>query len=146
MTINTIGMLTAITTIISIWFGHVMVRRLEARLVRVGLAIAVCLFLGLFYLAGAILVGSNQRSAILGILGITFLWDGLEFKRQEKRVKIGHAPANPDNPRHARLLAQYPSATTIDILDREPGGGLYSQAEIESILQGIDVRMESQTE
>lgn len=145
MTINTIGALAAITTIISIWFGHVMVRRLEARLVSVGSVIVVCILLGLFFLAGAILIDSNQNSAILGIIGITFLWDALEFKRQQKRVKIGHAPANPENPRHARVLTQYTTATTIDILDREPKGGPYSQVEIESILQGAGVRMENQT-
>lgn len=128
MIFNTIGMLAAMTTIISIWFGHVIVRRLEAKLVRASPTISICIFLGLLFEVGAILVDSNQNSTILGIIGITFLWDGIEFYRQQKRVKIGHAPANPKNPRHALLLAQYPSATTIDILDREPRGVSYSQS------------------
>jgi len=42
-------------------------------------------------------------STILGILGITLLWDALELVRQAQRVKIGRAPANPANPRHACL-------------------------------------------
>lgn len=128
MIFNTIGMLAAMTTIISIWFGHVIVRRLEAKLVRASPTISICIFLGLLFEVGAILVDSNQNSTILGIIGITFLWDGIEFYRQQKRVKIGHAPANSKNPRHALLLAQYPSATTIDILDREPRGVSYSQS------------------
>ena len=44
-----------------------------------------------------------------GILGVTLLWDSFEFWRQQKRVIKGHAPANPDNPRHARILAENPS-------------------------------------
>jgi hypothetical protein len=134
MTFNTIGMLAAITTMICIWFGHVMVRRMEARLVHVSPAIVVCVFLGLFFEVGAILVDSNQNSAILGIIGITFLWDALEFKRQQKRVKIGHAPANPENPRHLKFLIENSTATTLDILDREPRGKAYSHAEIDAIL------------
>ncbi|MBW6473856.1 MAG: DUF4491 family protein [Anaerolineaceae bacterium] len=134
MTINPIGMLTAITTIITIWFGHVMVRRVEARVERVEPAIAVCIFLGLFFGTGAVLVDSNQHSAILGIIGITFLWDALEIKRQQKRVKMGHAPANPKNPRHLTILTEFATATPVDILDREPCGKPYSQAELTAML------------
>ena len=61
-------------------------------------------------------------STAAGILGITFLWDALEFVRQEKRIKKGHAPANPFNPRHAQILANYPSAIAIDLLKRDPIG------------------------
>jgi hypothetical protein len=58
-------------------------------------------------------------SGACGILGMTALFDALEFRRQFKRVKKGHAPANPDNPRHMPLLAEG-QATTIDPLKREP--------------------------
>jgi hypothetical protein len=57
-------------------------------------------------------------SAGLGILGVTFLWDAVELFRQEKRVKRGHAPANPHNPRHQRILAEYPTATVEDPFQR----------------------------
>ncbi len=52
-------------------------------------------------------------------LGITALFDALEFRRQFRRVKQGHAPANPNNPRHAPWLAEG-KATTADLLKREP--------------------------
>ena len=70
------------------------------------------------------------------ILGVTLLWDALEFFRQQKRIKHGHAPANPNNPRHAKILAEYPDATTIDWLDRNPRGSAYSPAELASIKEG----------
>jgi hypothetical protein len=64
----------------------------------------------------------------LGIVGITVLFDALEFRRQFKRVKKGHAPANPHNPRHAPLLASG-QATAIEWLDREPAGRCVGQPE-----------------
>jgi hypothetical protein len=51
---------------------------------------------------------------------MTLLFDGFELSRQERRIIRGHAPANPDNPRHAKILKEYPSATTVDLLKREP--------------------------
>jgi len=68
-------------------------------------------------------------STIFGILGITLLFDALEFTRQQKRVKKGHAPANPNNPRHAKILAEHSSATTFDLLKREPIGHVISTDE-----------------
>jgi hypothetical protein len=67
--------------------------------------------------------GSLYISGACGILGMTALFDALEFRRQFKRVKKGHAPANPNNPRHAPLLAEG-QATTVDLLKREPVGRL----------------------
>jgi hypothetical protein len=65
----------------------------------------------------------------LGIFGITLLWDALEFTRQQKRIIKGHAPANPNNPRHAKILAEYKSATTHDLLNRDPIGRVVSADE-----------------
>jgi len=42
-----------------------------------------------------------------------FLWDAFEFYRQHYRIQSGHAPANPDNPRHARILAGISSAAFV---------------------------------
>jgi hypothetical protein len=67
-------------------------------------------------------VSSLGLSAACGILGTTLLWDALELRRQERRVRKGHAPANPRNPRHARILAESPAATTLNLLKREPLG------------------------
>ena len=131
---NSIGVLAALTTILSIWFGHVMVRKLDARLSKVIPAILMSIMLGLVFIFSSLLLENNSISAIFGIIGITFLWDAFEFKRQQKRVIKGHAPANPKNTRHLRILAEYKTATTLDLLDREPRGQFYSQGELNAIL------------
>ena len=131
---NSIGVLAALTTILSIWFGHVMVRKLDARLSKVIPAILMCIMLGLVFIFSSLLLENNSISAIFGIIGITFLWDAFEFKRQQKRVIKGHAPANPKNTRHLRILAEYKTATILDLLNREPRGQFYSQGELNAIL------------
>jgi len=75
-------------------------------------------------------VSNLHLSVMCGILGVTFLWDALEFYRQQKRIKEGHAPANPNNPRHARILACSPNATTFDWLARSPREIPYSKDEL----------------
>ena len=122
MEINLTGLAAALATFFGIWWGHVAVRTLEARLTDIRPAMAVAILLGLGMWAGALLTDWMPLSAALGIFGMTLLWDAFEFYRQEKRVKIGHASANPRNPRHARILAAYPSATTLDLLNRNPVG------------------------
>lgn len=122
MSLNLTGLSSALAAFFGIWLGHVAVRYFEARLRDLRPAVAVCLMLGLGLWAGALLSPSAPVSAALGILGVTLLWDAVEFHRQERRVRIGHAPANPNNPRHARILAESALATTFDLLDREPVG------------------------
>jgi uncharacterized membrane protein YfcA len=124
MELNLTGLAAALATFLGIWWGHVAVRVIEARLTDIRPAMVIAVLLGLGMWAGALLTDSMPVSAALGIFGVTLLWDGYEFYRQEKRIKIGHAPANPHNPRHARILAEYPSATTIDLLNREPRGSM----------------------
>jgi uncharacterized membrane protein len=143
---NTIGLIAATTTILTIWFGHVLVRELEARISRILPAILICVLLGIIFEIGAWVSVQPAISAASGIIGITFLWDALELIRQEKRVKIGHTAANPRNARHARILLQYPSATTVDIMDRNPRGSPYTQAQIESILHPLEIAAEEKTE
>ncbi len=103
MTLNTIGLVAAAATFFSVWAGHVAVRAIEARVARLWIPIAVSAGLGLA-LEVAALFSPLPVSAALGIVGITLLWDALEFRRQHGRVARGHAPANPMNPRHARLI------------------------------------------
>ena len=122
MTLNWTGLAAALATFIGIWWGHVAVRKIEAKLVDIRPAMAVCIVSGLGMWLAAALTDAASLAAALGILGMTLLWDAYEFYRQEKRIKIGHAPANPANPRHARFLAEYPTATTLDLLDRDPVG------------------------
>ncbi len=119
---NLIGLEAAAATFFSIWFGHVAVRKIEF------ISSTIRLPAGLFAAAGLVcewfsLSSSDlSTSAVFGILGITLLWDALEFARQQARVRQGHAPANPLNPRHARILREYPTATILNLLGRDPLG------------------------
>lgn len=123
MEINLTGLAAALATFIGVWWGHVAVRKFEANLTHLCPAMMICVLLGLGLWTGALLTDSMPVSAGLGILGMTLLWDAFEFYRQEKRIKTGHAPANPNNPRHNRILAEHSSATTADWLNRDPRGG-----------------------
>jgi len=122
MILNLTGLAAALATFFGVWLGHVAVRHFEARITDIRPAMTLCVTLGLGLWAGALFADSAPLAAALGILGMTLLWDAFEFYRQEKRIKSGHAPANPANPRHARILAEYPAATTVDLLKREPLG------------------------
>jgi hypothetical protein len=122
MFFNPIGIVAATSAFLGIWLGHVSVRAIERKATKLWLPILIALILGLTLEIWSLLTDYRLLSIATGILGITILWDALEFVRQEKRVKKGHAPANPDNPRHARILNDYPSATTLDLLKRDPIG------------------------
>ncbi len=118
---NFVGLTAALTAFLSIWFGHVAVRKIEFISPTTWLPTVIFALLGLLTEYSAFLTSNRALSIAGGILGITFLWDALEILRQEKRVRKGHAPANPRNPRHARFLAEPGSlATTRDLLKREP--------------------------
>jgi hypothetical protein len=129
MQFNTVGLVAAASTFFGVWFGHVAVRKIEFT------SPTLWLPAGLFAIAGIAfewlsLSSLNlQLSAFSGIVGITLLWDALEFTRQQNRIRKGHAPANPHNPRHRRLMQEYSFATTLDLLKREPLGKPVSHAE-----------------
>lgn len=97
------GVIFGLTAFLSIWFGHVAVRELEYRMV--WLPWPAFLVAGLAALAASFAAEARLLSGVLGITGITLLWDALECLRQQRRVVRGHAPANPQNARHQRLLA-----------------------------------------
>jgi hypothetical protein len=119
---NFIGPVAALATFIGIWAGHVLVRKIEYGSVSIKLPTICFALLGILLLIGSFLTSSLTLSASLGILAMTALWDAYEFFRQEQRIIKGHAPANPNNPRHLQILKQYPSATTLDLLKRDPIG------------------------
>jgi hypothetical protein len=121
MTLNAIGLVAALATFYGVWFGHVTVRKVEYRAPDLRVPMSVAIVIGLALEVVALSSDSLYVSGACGILGMTALFDALEFRRQFKRVKKGHAPANPTNPRHAPLLAEG-KATTIDWLKREPTG------------------------
>ena len=134
MQINLIGPAAALATFLGVWLGHVSVRKIERETVHLWKPTVIAILLSAGFGTASFLTSSLPLSAICGILSVTLFWDALEIAvRQPKRVKHGHAPANPKNPRHARILAEYPEATTIDWLDRDPRGAPYSAAELASI-------------
>ena len=117
---NLIGVVAALATFLSVWFGHVAVRKIEFISPTIWIPSTLFTILGL--MAGYLSISTANRSlsTALGIFCITLLFDALELRRQQNRVKKGHAPANPNNPRHARILTEFPWATTVDLLKREP--------------------------
>ncbi len=119
---NVIGAVAGVSAFLSIWFGHVAVRKIEATSPALWppIVLFVACGLGLEWLS---LRTSVALSTACGIAGITLLWDGLELLRQQARVRRGHAPANPRNPRHARMLADPQArATTSNLLQPELAG------------------------
>ena len=120
MTINLLGLLAAFTAFFSIWFGHVAVRKIESMSLTIWIPATIFAILGVWCEWLSLEASSLQIATVFGILGITFLFDSFELARQQRRIIKGHAPANPDNPRHAKILKEYASATTLDLLKREP--------------------------
>jgi hypothetical protein len=130
---NIIGFVCALCAFLNIWFGHVAVRYIEARAVSIKLPTAVFVLIGLLLESLALFSHSLLLSALLGISGVLTIWDAYEFARQQQRVIRGHAPANPNNSRHRRILTEYPAASTIHWLRREPLGRMLSGEELDSL-------------
>jgi hypothetical protein len=134
MELNWLGLASAFATFFGVWIGHVSVRKIEREVVRIWIPSTLALITGIGFEIASFLTLSLILSAICGILGVTLLWDALELAvRQPNRIKEGHAPANPNNPRHAQILKDYSSATTIDWLARDPRGRPYSSEELTSM-------------
>jgi len=131
---NTFGVVCAAATFLNIWIGHVSVRAIERRAERLWQPMAVFALAGIFALVSSLSTSGNNQ-AVLGITGFMLMWDSFEFYRQQKRIRIGHAPANPANPRHQRILAEFPRSTTVDLLDRPIRGKQYSPDEIATMLK-----------
>ena len=119
---NWIGLVAALATFFGIWCGHVAVRKIEFVSPTIWLPTTVFAIAGIALEWFSLSTSNVLLSTASGILGFTLLWDALEFTRQQNRIKKGHAPANPDNPRHARLLREHASATTLELLKRDPIG------------------------
>lgn len=116
------GFWMALATFLGIWWGHVGVRWLERNVTRVEPAAGVLAAAGIGLNLYSLFAPSLTIAGVCSIIGITLLWDAYELFRQQRRVIKGHAPANPNNPRHAAYLAAGGHATTEDLLDREPTG------------------------
>jgi len=135
MSLQWIGLVAAASTFLGVWIGHVSVRKIEYVSPSVWAPSLAALCLGSLLGIGALFSENDRISAALGIFGITVLWDALEFWRQHRRVEEGHAPANPNNPRHRRLLAESSAATTIDWLARSPTRRQLSAEDLAEIIE-----------
>jgi len=83
------GTILAAASFATIGIGHVLVRRLQPIFgTRLGVPF---ILLGVGIMAVSTRVASDLLSGILGIVAITTFWDGIEFFRQEKRVRQGRA-------------------------------------------------------
>ncbi len=131
---NWIGLVAALTAFFSIWAGHVAVRKIEFVSPTIWLPTLIFISLGLITEYYSLITAHLPLQTALGIIGITLLWDALEFTRQQKRIVKGHAPANPNNPRHAKILAEHKTATTLDLLKRDPVGHVVSADEAIQII------------
>jgi hypothetical protein len=134
--INLVGLASALATFFGVWFGHVFVRKVERETVNLRIPISLTFVLGVALGAFSFLTPNLILSAVSGIFAMTLVWDSYEFIRQQKRIKRGRAPANPNNPRHAKILAEYPDSTTVDWLHRDPRGIAYSSAELVTMKEG----------
>lgn len=114
---NLIGIWMTVITLLGIWSGHVAVRWLEYRLANLWVACLPLAAAGLGLLTLSTQTGHSTLSAGLGLAGIILVIDAVELIHQEHRVKIGRAPANLANPRHARILQDHPEAVTVNPLE-----------------------------
>jgi hypothetical protein len=131
---NTLGLVAAITAFLTIWIGHVAVRKIEANTRVIAIPMLVAIVLGLITEYCSLITDNRSLKTALGILGITLLWDAFEIYRQQNRIKHGHAPANPNNPRHVKILAEYSTATTLNLLKRDPIGRQVSPEEAPKLI------------
>ncbi len=90
------GPLLAAATVATIAAGHTLVRRLNWHF---GTRPALPLLTGgIAILAMSLFVESNLLSGLLGIVGVTTIVDGVEIRKQERRIREGRAPMNPRRP------------------------------------------------
>jgi len=134
MTLNVVGISAALATFMGVWLGHVSVRKIEREIVRLWIPSLMAVALGSGFLIASLLTSNLSLATASGILAVTLFWDALEISiRQPRRIRHGYAPANPANPRHARILAESPNATDMDWLDRDPRGRPYTSEELSAI-------------
>lgn len=132
---NPIGLVAAITAFLAIWIGHVAVRKIEFISPTIWLPTTVFAIFGIVLETFSLPTVNRPLSTVFGITGITLLWDAFEFIRQQKRIIKGHAPANPNNPRHLKIMVEHASATTFELLKRDPIGRLDSQEEVVKVVK-----------
>ncbi len=129
MAVNFTGLAAALAAFFGIWIGHVSVRKAESTARTIWIPVVIYAVLSIAAIIGAVQSPQPPVEAALGALGFTLAFDVFEMFRQQRRVIKGHAPANPQNPRHARIMKEHGTATTIDLLKREPVGRVVNEVE-----------------
>ncbi len=85
MTLQWAGPILALTSFATIAVGHVLVRRLQRRF---STRPAPFFFLlGGLALLASFFASDRLLSGVVGLLAVTFTWDGIEIFRQERRMK-----------------------------------------------------------
>ncbi len=116
-----VGVWMALVTFVSIWWGHVGVRWVEAHSRVIWPPMAALLLAALGLNVYALFAPNLAVGGACSVVGFTLFWDAIEVYRQQWRVIHGHAPAHLANPRHATYLAAG-LGRTDDPLKREPQG------------------------
>ena len=116
MDLQVAGPILALVTLLTIWWGHVLVRITHYHF---GTKPAPAIFLGgLLLLLASTQTSGELLSATLGIVGLTLVWDAFELHRQERRVRLGHAPLNPKVHRVAAGMAASRLAKSVSSEDK----------------------------
>lgn len=96
--LQTSGLWLALATFLSIWWGHVGVRWLEAKSADIRPPMVALIIAGLILNLAALFAPNVTIGGVCSVVGIALWWDAFELVRQDRRVRHGHAPANPNNP------------------------------------------------
>lgn len=97
MTFNGIGVVTAIATFLSVWLGHVSVRKIEYHTPRLWVPMLIAL---------SLFVEAIWGSALLGVFGASIVWGATELRDQAVRAELGWYRFNP-NPKLQPPLAKW---------------------------------------
>ena len=90
---NLFGLIIGIATLLIIGLGFVWVIRGEYYLGY--LWWPYFMGLGLLFVLASLFISSVWGSALMGVIGASFVWGSTEFKEQAVRAEIGWYPFNP---------------------------------------------------
>lgn len=107
---NFFGLFIGIATLIIIGLGFVWVIRGEYYLGY--LWWPYFMGLGLIFIFASLFISSVWGSALMGVIGASFVWGSTEFKEQAVRAEIGWYPFNPDpkpEPSFVNTIKKWPA-------------------------------------
>ncbi len=116
--INWVGPLLGVICLLGVWSGHILVRKLDFHLAKVRPVAVFMGLLGCCTILSTLWISNTILAGILGVAGMILFFDAIELFLQEKRVRIGHAAANPANPRHQKILQSSNDSVIYNPLDQ----------------------------